>query len=442
MRRARDDARIGELFERLSVDREFRAAYRRDPLAACRALGLPELATPDDPTVDGVQRLEARASRSGMAGLVVAALMDAAGEVAAPTAVGTTGVPASPPSPASAGVVEAPSATAPSALHTGQSAVLAEAVAHASDAPASRYPGDDAPRREIARWMGDVAQRHGLPRELPVMAALVESDMRNVPYGDRASLGYFQMQTTYWLERYPGYPHKPELQLRWFVDQALAVRAEHPELAHDPQRWGEWVANVERPQESLRGRYADRLDDARALLRDAPHEAAAAEARVASSSYEVQRVPALRATTIAPHTGVQQLVDGPRARSSSGDVVDRLRAEAQRIDRAHVPYVWGGGHAGGQAYGSPVTPLDCSGAVSRVLGVDPRVASDFESWGAPGPGRRVTVFANDGHVLMEIDGHFWGTSAANPGGGAGWIPRSHVSDAYLARFTARHLPGQ
>jgi hypothetical protein len=53
----------------------------------------------------------------------------------------------------------------------------------------------------------------------------------------------------------------------------------------------------------------------------------------------------------------------------------------------------------------------------------------------------VTVYANDHHVLMEINGHFFGTSAANPGGGAGWIPRAHVPASYLAQFTARHPPG-
>jgi hypothetical protein len=54
----------------------------------------------------------------------------------------------------------------------------------------------------------------------------------------------------------------------------------------------------------------------------------------------------------------------------------------------------------------------------------------------------VTIYANAEHVLMEIDGHFWGTSATNPGSGAGWIPREHVTAAYLSRFTVRHPQGQ
>jgi hypothetical protein len=441
MSAADDDAMVGELFARISGDAPFRAAYRRDPAAACQAVGLTQLATRFERSSHAVQRLEARASRSGLAGLVVAAVMDAVGELEAPTVTGPTGVRPTAQAAsgrAGVGVGELPDATAVPAAHTGQSAVLAAALSHASAGRASPYPGDDASHREVARWMADAAERHGLPRELPVMAALVESNLRNLPYGDRASVGYFQMQTSYWLERYPGYPHKPELQLKWFIDQALAVRAKHPELARDPHRWGEWVADIEQPQASLRGRYAERLDEARALVHDARGRADPVDAALES---HVQRVPLVRTNAAAPHTGGQLLVDVPAAHRASDDVVDRLKAEAQRIDHAHVPYLWGGGHAGQQPYGSPITPLDCSGAVSRVLGVDPRVAADFESWGAPGPGKRVSVFANDGHVLMEIDGHFWGTSAANPGGGAGWIPRRYISAGYLARFTVRHPPG-
>jgi hypothetical protein len=33
---------------------------------------------------------------------------------------------------------------------------------------------------------------------------------------------------------------------------------------------------------------------------------------------------------------------------------------------------------------------------------------------------------------------FFGTSGANPKGGAGWIPASKVSRSYLRGFTARH----
>jgi hypothetical protein len=129
--------------------------------------------------------------------------------------------------------------------------------------------------------------------------------------------------------------------------------------------------------------------------------------------------------------------------SSPGAITDvkRLLSRAAAIDSQHLPYVYGGGHTAKTS--KPGTPLDCSAAVSKVLGIDPRVSGDFEQWGKAGtaPAKKggVTVYANKGHVLMEIDGHFWGTSATNPNGGAGWIPKSAISQDYLKNFTARHL---
>jgi hypothetical protein len=78
--------------------------------------------------------------------------------------------------------------------------------------------------------------------------------------------------------------------------------------------------------------------------------------------------------------------------------------------------------------------------VSAVLGINPRVASQFKGWGSPGDGgsRGVTIYAKDTHVLMKINGHFFGTSGTNPGGGAGWIPQQAISPQYLQGFTVRH----
>ena len=128
----------------------------------------------------------------------------------------------------------------------------------------SGYPGDNAPKSAIARWMADEAQRRGLPRELPVMAALVESDLHNDVGGDRDSVGYFQMRTSIWDSGpYAGYTHNPELQLKWFLDQAVALKND---ATTDPSQYGNWIADVERPAEQYRGRYQLHLDEARQLL--------------------------------------------------------------------------------------------------------------------------------------------------------------------------------
>ena len=87
------------------------------------------------------------------------------------------------------------------------------------------YPGDDAASAALAQWMAHGARARGLPGELPVMAALESSGLRNLPSGDRDSVGFFQMRVGIWDHGpYAGFPEHPELLLTWFLDQALAVK--------------------------------------------------------------------------------------------------------------------------------------------------------------------------------------------------------------------------
>lgn len=105
---------------------------------------------------------------------------------------------------------------------------------------------------------------------------------------------------------------------------------------------------------------------------------------------------------------------------SVGEILKTLMSTANKIDKKGYAYSWGGGH--NMAFSGP---YDCSGAVSAVLHAAgllnrPMVSGEFMRWGAPGPGA-VTIYANAGHVYMSILGKFFGTSGANPGGGAGWF---------------------
>jgi hypothetical protein len=135
----------------------------------------------------------------------------------------------------------------------------------------SKYPGDSASATEIATWMADGAKEAGLPPELPVMAALVESGLRNLPAGDSDSAGYFQMRVSIWnMGEYLGFPSRPELQLRWFLDLAIAFKSQRIAAGlstTDERFFGEWVADIERPAEQFRGRYQLRLEEARALIK-------------------------------------------------------------------------------------------------------------------------------------------------------------------------------
>jgi hypothetical protein len=77
---------------------------------------------------------------------------------------------------------------------------------------------------------------------------------------------------------------------------------------------------------------------------------------------------------------------------------------------ARAPYRYGGGHGGVGGKETWIdSAYDCSGSVSFALAsaglVDRQMDStSFESWGKPGPGKWVTVFANAGHAFMYVAG--------------------------------------
>jgi len=112
--------------------------------------------------------------------------------------------------------------------------------------------------------------------------------------------------------------------------------------------------------------------------------------------------------------------------------VARAIAGGNRI--ASLPYKYGGGHGSFSDSG-----YDCSGSVSYVLhaaGVlsSPLDSSQLMSYGAPGPGRYITVYANPGHAFAVIDGRRFDTSGASPS-------RWQSSMRSAAGYTVRHPPG-
>ncbi len=126
--------------------------------------------------------------------------------------------------------------------------------------------------------------------------------------------------------------------------------------------------------------------------------------------------------------------------TSGGQSVSKMLQKAVKWDKAKTTYLWGGGHG---SIAKPGTRVDCSGYVSAVLGLDtPQVSGQLASWGKPGKGRNVSVYANDGHVLMSIRDpkskkvRWFATSKSNPGGGPGEISKPDAS--YLSSYAVRH----
>lgn len=157
------------------------------------------------------------------------------------------------------------------ALLTGLvvTALLAPATAGAVCPPPPPYPGDAAAKPALAQWMASSAAARGIPPELPVMAALEESSLTNARDGSADAAGYFAMRQSIWNSgEYAGYPDQPELQMKWFIDQATTYRAQRIAngLGTGEGQYGEWIADVERPPAQFRGRYQPRLADARELI--------------------------------------------------------------------------------------------------------------------------------------------------------------------------------
>jgi cell wall-associated NlpC family hydrolase len=106
------------------------------------------------------------------------------------------------------------------------------------------------------------------------------------------------------------------------------------------------------------------------------------------------------------------------------------------------PYLYGGGH--GLPLNQIAPAYDCSSSVEHLLygggllPVDYDAASGtLESFGDPGPGRWVTIYASADHVFMYVAGLRWDThNAAGPGDGStgiGWHPLVRSSDGFVAR---------
>ena len=147
--------------------------------------------------------------------------------------------------------------------------------------------------------------------------------------------------------------------------------------------------------------------------------------------------------TLTPPPSAVAAQPGPESEGStstaggegaSSSIVARVIAAGDEI--ATRPYVWGGGHGSFESTG-----YDCSGSVSYALhggGLlsSPEDSTGLESFGEPGPGREITIYANAEHAFMVVDGKRFDTVALQESG-------SRWSDSMTstAGFVARHPAG-
>jgi peptidoglycan hydrolase-like protein with peptidoglycan-binding domain len=120
--------------------------------------------------------------------------------------------------------------------------------------------------------------------------------------------------------------------------------------------------------------------------------------------------------------------------------VQAMIASANKI--IDKPYIYAGGHGRWNDSG-----YDCSGAVSFALhgaGMlsSPEDSTQLESYGAAGPGKWVTIYANSGHTWIVIAGIAFDTAhygPTTPGGtGPRWLsnPTGNLADG--GNYVVRH----
>ena len=178
-----------------------------------------------------------------------------------------------------------------------------------------------------------------------------------------------------------------------------------------------------------------------AAVDDAPSPGAPSDAEVRTELREARKALAsFRAyldTTAYLPTGphARVLRDGSAvAPEDAPEVVKRVILAANAI--AKFPYKWGGGHGAWRDNG-----YDCSGSVSFALACAgllnrPLTSGLFMRYGEDGPGKWITIYANQGHVFMFVAGLRFDTSGQGRAG-----TRWQDAQRDVSGFAVRHIPG-
>ena len=168
-----------------------------------------------------------------------------------------------------------------------------------------------------------------------------------------------------------------------------------------------------------------------AELREVRDELGALRRRQARAA----RAERLQAPASSPNQTIRTDPGGQaQAPAGAPAAVSRVVAAGNAI--AGLPYAYGGGHGSFQA-----SAYDCSGSISYALAAAgllsaPLASGGFMSWGENGPGRYITVYANEGHAFMVVGGWRFDTSALRSGG-TRWTRGMRPTGG----FVARHPPG-
>jgi peptidoglycan hydrolase CwlO-like protein len=332
-----------------------------------------------------------------------------------------------------------------SALRQKQAAVESELAAKEDelDAATAKLEAD---KRHLA------AVRARLQRALQVLrdrlVAIYESgspDMLNVVL-DSASWSEVNTRADY-LDQIQQYDDSVATRVKGLRDEARAAVKRMTAVRLQIKEARDAIAVKEREvaaaREEAEGRFAE-LKTAQAERREAMESLESREEALSNNLASISEQIASTTGAPAPVTGTPApLTPGESAsyisESQASVPSEAPPAIAAAIEAANsiatTPYIWGGGHGSFESSG-----YDCSGAVSFALHgggflESPLDSTGLETWGEPGPGKWITVYANAGHAWMIIAGLAFDTV-----GGPG--PRWHSSPVDPTEgFIARHPPG-
>jgi hypothetical protein len=262
-----------------------------------------------------------------------------------------------------------------------------------------------------------------------------------------------------------GLPYLTPLRVSWDGRSAVAYKRDFG-LGGGPvdglprviDLWWEFAGALKIPYEDGRWSGAVQISrppaaGAESVLDQTPPPAGAGVATASADAAAGVESPGACAATAATAAGVA-LTAGPRAEllpdgqatapDGAPPAVKGIIAAGNQI--VGKPYMVGGGH--GLALSAIAPSYDCSSSVEHLLfgggllpvGYD-AASGALESFGRPGPGRWVTIYASADHVFMYVAGLRWDThDAAGPedgSAGIGWHPLVRES----AGFVVRHPVG-
>ena len=261
-----------------------------------------------------------------------------------------------------------------------------------------------------------------------------------------AELGGVSFQTA---DAMGGLPYMTALQITWGRHSVIAYKRDiglgggpidgHPRVI---DLWWELAGALGIPYEH--GLWSGLVTIARAAPTGAGNLLGAVPAQTVSAD-------AGDSAVCAPSSGAGvPLTAGSRATllsngtaAAPGDAPDAVKAIIAAGNQiVGKPYVYGGGH--GVPLDEIAPSYDCSSSVdhllygARLLPVtDDSTSGELEDFGAPGPGRWITLYASSDHVFMYVAGLRWDThNAAGPqdaSAGIGWHPLVREAIGFVAR---------